>query len=306
MEKDSKILVLGARGLVGSALVQELRVQGYNNLLTPPSTEINLLDAAAVRFLFSWYEPTHVFFVAARVGGIAVNVASPVEFLADNLQMELNVINMAAAYKVQKLLFVATSCCYPRNCFQPMRPEHLWSGPLEKTTEPYAIAKLAGVKLCEYFGFISVLPCNIFGPRDSFDPEKAHCLPGMLARMHAAKFADSPSFRVWGRPEVRREFLFSEDLARGLIVAMEHHEGPEPLNLGSGDELMMHELALAIADVVGYTGRIEFDSEKPVGTPRKLLDSSPARALGWTPRLPFLEAVKTTYEWYRANISAAR
>jgi GDP-L-fucose synthase len=304
MDKSVKIFVAGARGLVGSALVRELNAQGYNNLLTPPSTEIDLLDANEVRWYFSVNEPTHVFFAAARVGGIADNVAHPVEFLADNLQMELNVISNAAVFECRKLIFLSTSCCYPRDCPQPMQPQHLWSGPLEKTTEPYAVAKLAGMALCKYHNFISVLPCNIFGPRDNFDPEKAHCLPGMLARMDAAKRAGDPSFHVWGRPEVRREFLFSEDLARGLIIAMEKHVGPAPLNLGSGQELTMSELADALAGIVGYTGRIEFDSEKPAGTPRKLLDSAPARALGWTLQVPFLEALKTTYECYRSVVSS--
>lgn len=298
MNKSSKILVLGARGLVGSALVRELRQRGYRNLLTPTSSELDLLDPVAVQWYFSVFQPEYVFFAAAKVGGIAANVAEPVEFLADNLEMELNVIRTAHDYDVRKLLFVSTSCCYPRDCPQPMRPEYLWTGPLEKTTEPYSVAKLAGMKLCQYLGpnFISVLPCNIFGPGDNFDLETGHCLAGMMARMRAAKIAGDPIFKVWGQPSTRREFLFSDDLARGLIVAMEMHEGPEPLNLGSGMELTMHELAIVLQAVVGYEGRIEFDATRPAGTPRKVLDSALARAYGWVPEVRFLEAVRRTYE----------
>jgi GDP-L-fucose synthase len=258
---------------------------------------LDLQNETMVRWYFSVQRPQFVFFAAACVGGIAANIARPVQFLADNLQMELNVFRLASEYNVEKLLFVSTSCCYPRDCPQPMRPEYLWTGPLEKTTEPYSVAKLAGMKLCQYLGpnFISVLPCNIFGEGDNFHPETAHCLPGILGRMHYARRAGNPSFSIWGHPEAQREFLYAPDLARGLVIAMEKHQGPEPLNLGSGLELSMQQLSIVLEDVTGYTGKILFDRSKPVGTPRKLLDSSVARALGWTAETPFREAVERTY-----------
>lgn len=306
MDPDTKILVLGARGLVGSALVRELRAQGYANLLTPTHAELDLLNENAVRWYFSVHEPQRVFFCAARVGGIAANVASPVEFLEENLRMELHVIQQAAAYNVEKLVFVGTSCCYPRDCPQPMKPEHLWTGPLEKTTEPYSVAKLAGIKLCQYYhaqgrDFVSALPCNIYGERDNFDPETAHCLPGLLSRLHTSKLAGDSYFRIWGKPEIRREFLHATDLAKGLIRVMESYRAPDPVNIGSGLELTMQELGIILADVVGYEGRIEFDVSRPAGVPRKVLDSSVIRSFGWRPEMPFLAGVHETYEWFRLN-----
>lgn len=303
IDKGSKILVLGAGGLVGSALVEELRLQGYRNILTPTRGYLDVSDPVVTRWYFSVFRPEYVFFCAAKVGGIADNAANKLAFLEDNLKMELNVLAKAAAYDIQKLLFVSTSCVYPRDCRQPMRPEDIWSGKLEPTTEAYSVAKLAAMKLCEYHheqgrNFISVIPCNIFGERDSFDPETAHCLPGMMARMHAAKMANEPVFRVWGHPDTQREFIFAPDLARGLITAMEHYDDKEPLNLGSGIELRMEELAIILAEVIGYEGVIEFDSGRPSGTPRKLLDSARATALGWRPHTPFFEAVQKTYAWF--------
>lgn len=309
MTKDAKILVLGAGGLVGSALVKELHNQGYRRVLTPPRSELDINDPVATRWYFSVHRPTHVFFCAAKVGGIADNAANKIEFLADNLQMELNVIGTAARYCTQKLLFVSTSCVYPRDCLQPMRPGDIWTGKLEPTTEAYSVAKLAAMKLCEYHhergrNFISAIPCNIFGERDNFDPETAHCLPGMMARMHAAKVANEPVFKVWGHPGTKREFIPASDLAYGILLAMEKYDEKEPLNLGSGIEVSMEELAIVMRDVVGYEGLIEFDSGRPSGTPRKLLDSSRAAELGWKPWTPFLYAVEKTYAWYCASLSS--
>lgn len=307
MEKDAKILVLGANGLVGTALTRELLAQRYERVFTPNRETLDLLDAAQVRWYFSVYRPTHVFFAAARVGGIVSNIDYSLEFLRDNLQMELNVLTNAAEYSVEKLLFLGTSCCYPRECPQPMKPEHLWSGPLEPSTEAYSVAKLAGIKLCENYWaqghkFITALPCNIFGERDNFDPRSAHCLPGMLARLHTAKTANAPSFDVWGSGKQRREFLYSADLACGLITAMERHEGPEPINIGSGLELTMQELVIVLAESIGYEGKIEFDTSRPEGTPRKLMDSTVLRQLGWQPRVDFSEAVGRTYRWFQRSI----
>lgn len=309
MEKNSKILVTGARGLVGSALVRELRAQGYNNLLTPTHAEVDLEDPVATGWYFSVHHPEIVFLCAARVGGILDNVTRKVDFLTDNLHIELNVISKAAAYGCRKLIFLSTSCCYPRDCPQPMHPQDLWTGKLEPTTEAYSVAKLAGMKLCQYYHeqhdqkFVSVLPCNLFGERDNFDPGTAHALPGIMARLHAAKIAGDPFCPIWGTGKQQREFLYAADLARGLVTVMERYDGVEPINIGSGLELTIEQLAIMLAATVGYEGRLVFDPNQPEGTPRKVLDSLDIRLLGWAPQVPFLQALKTTYEWYLFNTS---
>lgn len=310
MKKDAKIFIAGARGLVGSALVRELRAQGYNNLLTPTHAEIDLEDPVATCWYFSVHEPEVVFLCAARVGGIADNAANKVAFLETNLKMELNVISKSSIYNVQKLIFVSTSCCYPRNCPQPMHPQDLWTGKLEPTTEAYSVAKLVGMKLCQYYheqhgkNFVSVLPCNLFGERDNFDLSTAHALPGIMARLHAAKIAGEPICEIWGTGKQQREFLYAEDLARGLITIMERYDGVEPINIGSGLELTIEQLAIMLAATVGYEGRLAFNPNQPEGTPRKILDSTVIRALDWAPRVPFLQALKTTYEWYKLNATS--
>jgi GDP-L-fucose synthase len=309
MEKTSKIFIAGARGLVGSALVRELRAQGYNNLLTPLHAEVDFEDPIATRWYFSVHRPEVVFLCAARVGGIADNAARKVDFLVDNLHIELNLISNAATFDCRKLVFVSTSCCYPRDCPQPMKPADLWTGRLEPTTEAYSVAKLAGMKLCQYYkeqhgkNFVSALPCNLFGERDNFDMGTAHALPGLMARLHAAKIAGDPFCEIWGSGKQQREFLHASDLARGLIRVMEHYDGNDPINIGSGLELSIAQLAILIAATVGYGGRLAFNPNMPEGTPRKILDSSVIRALGWAPELPFLRALNTAYEWYLVNTS---
>lgn len=310
MDKKSKIFVAGARGLVGSALVRELRAQGYDNLLTPTHAEVDLEDPVVTRWYFSVHEPEVVFLCAARVGGILDNATRKVDFLTDNLHMELSVISAAAAYNVKKLVFVSTSCCYPRECPQPMHPQDLWTGKLEPTTEAYSIAKLAGMKLCQYYheqhdkNFVSVLPCNLFGERDNFDPSTAHALPGIMARLHAAKIAGDPFCPIWGTGKQQREFLYAADLARGLVTVMERYDDATPINIGSGMELTIEQLAIIIAATVGYEGRLVFDPNQPEGTPRKVLDSTAIRALGWHPQVAFLRALNTTYEWYCLNTTS--
>ena len=306
MNRDSKILVLGANGLVGGALVNELWTQGFLNVLTPRREDLDLLDTAIVEWYFSVHRPSHVFFAAALVGGISSNIARGLDFLNLNLQMELNVINNAAKYGVGKLLFVSTSCCYPRDCPQPMKPSYLGTGALEPTTEPYAIAKIAGMALCREYrilgrDFNSAMLCNVFGPRDNFDPRNAHCLPGMMARMHKAKLAGLPSFDVWGSGAQQREFIYADDAAAALICAMENHSCVEPINIGTGIELSMKELAIVLSDVLEYSGKLDFDPAQPTGTPRKLMDSSVLLGHGWRPKVDFLYAVRETYDWYKLN-----
>lgn len=311
MHTDSKIFVAGARGLVGSALVRELRDQGFNNLLTPTHAEGDLTDPVWTKWFFSVYKPEYVFFAAAKVGGIAANASEKVEFFTKNMQMELNVITNAAEYGVRKLLFLGTSCVYPRDCPQPIKEEYLLTGPLEATTEAYSIAKIAGMKLCEYYcsewgeQFITALPCNIFGERDNFNPLTAHCIPGLMARLHHAKVQGDPAFEIWGDGKAMRELIFAEDLARGLIEVMRHYHEKTPINVGSGFEMTMYDLATTIAQVVEYKGGFYFNSEKPSGTPRKVLDNSKAEALGWRPMTPFLAGLQKTYEWYKANCVAS-
>lgn len=307
MEKNAKILVLGARGLVGSALVAELRAREFSNILVPAHSELDLTDAPLVKWYFSCHCPEYVFFCAAKVGGIADNAANKVDFLVQNLQMELNVITNAAEHGCKKLLFVGTSCVYPRDCPQPIREEDLLTGPLEATTEAYSIAKIAGIKLCQYFreqwgeNFITALPCNIFGENDNFDFETAHCLPGMLARMVHAQADGARAFEVWGDGTACREFLYSGDLASALYIIMDQYEDGAPINTGSGHELSIRELAQTLKEVTGYEGELVFNTSRPSGTPRKLLDNSKLRALGWSPHVGFVEGLRRTYRWYVLN-----
>lgn len=304
MNKDSKIYVAGDRGLVGSAVVNELRAQGHTNLITLSREQLNLEDPVAVKWFFSVYEPEYVFLCAAAVGGIRANIDSPVEFFVRNMKIQQNVLLNAADYKVRKLVFLGSSCIYPRDCEQPIKESALLTGPLEKSNEAYAIAKIAGLKLCKYLWqergccFVSAMPCNLFGPNDNFDPHKAHIIPGLIARMHAAKEAGEPVFDVWGRADTLREFLFSEDLARALIFVMEKYDDPEPINTGSGVEKSVKEISELIADTIRYPGELVFNSSIPAGTPRKLLDNTKLFSLGHENLVGTKRALKITYDWF--------
>lgn len=304
MKKDSKILVTGHGGLVGSAVWRELTSQGHTNLITLHRGQVNLEDPVAVKWAFSVHEPEYVFHCAAYVGGIRANIDHPVDFFRRNILIQNNVILNAAHYAVKKLVFLGSSCIYPRDCPQPIKEEYLLTGPLEKSNEPYAIAKIAGLKLCQYLWqergccFVSAMPCNLYGPQDNFDPHEAHIIPGLLARMHAAKESRAPVFDVWGRADTLREYLFSEDLARALITVMQEYNDPEPINTGSGFELSVQELAHVIAAVTDYPGELMFNSSIPAGTPRKLLDNQKLFNLGWSPKVSFEDSLKKTYEWY--------
>lgn len=307
MEKDAKILVAGAHGLVGSALVRELIAQGHTNLLVPTRAQADWTDARFVKWYFSVHGVNYVFLAAAKVGGIKANSENPLRFFLDNMAIETNVISNASEYGVKKLVFLGSSCIYPKHCPQPIKEEYLLTGAIEPTTEPYALAKICGVKLCQWHqreygdNFVSAMPPNLFGVRDNFDPHNAHVIPGMMARMHQAKVEGAPSFEVWGNGKAYREFLYADDLARALVLVMQKYNGLEPINTGSSFELSIKDLALVIAAVVKYDGDLVFNENQPVGTPRKVLDNSKITALGWVPRVPFMDALWTTYEWFKAH-----
>ena len=297
----------GHTGLVGSALVRRLEAEGYTNLVTRTRAELDLTDAAAVHSFFDAERPDYVFLAAARVGGILANDSYPAEFLRDNLAIELNVIEAARRGEVEKLLFLGSSCIYPKHAPQPMKEEHLLTGELEPTNEPYAIAKIAGIKLCEAYNrqygtdFISVLPTNLYGPGDNFDLATSHVLPALIRKFHEAKESGEASVEIWGTGEPRREFLHVDDLAAACVFLMERYDATEPINVGVGRDISIRELAELIGEVVGFEGELEFDTSKPDGTPRKLLDVSRLTGLGWTSGIPLRDGIEQTYRWYRGK-----
>ncbi len=310
MEKGSKILIAGAGGLVGSAIVELLRERGYTTLLIPRQSELDLMNSVAITEFFDTHKPEYVIMAAARVGGIKANSTYPAEFLRENLLMQDNVIWQAHLAGVKKLLFLGSSCIYPREAQQPIKEEYFMTGPLEPTNEGYAIAKIAGMKLCEkifeQFGkaYISCMPTNIYGVRDHFDPERGHVIPALMRRMHEAKVNGTPEVVVWGSGNARREFLNAQDLAEAVLFLMEKYDQKEFLNVGTGEDISIKELAMLVKEIVGYEGALVFDITKPDGMPRKLLDVSKIRALGWAPQVDFKEGLKRTYEWYLENGAA--
>ena len=303
MNEKSRIFVAGHRGLVGSAIVRKLHAAGHENVVTRPKAELDLTDQAAVQAFFRRERPEAVFLAAARVGGILANATYQADFLYENLAIAANVIHAAAEHGTEKLLFLGSSCIYPREAPQPMSEEALLTGPLEPTNEGYAIAKIAGLKLCEYYQrqygkhFVSAMPTNLYGPGDNFHPEQSHVIPGMMRRFHEAAVQGLPEVVVWGSGAPRREFLHVDDLADALYLLMQVYEEPRFINVGTGSDCTIAELARTMAEVVGYEGKIVFDRTKPDGAPRKLLDVSRIATLGWRARIPLGEGLRSTYRW---------
>lgn len=301
MEKDSKIFVAGHRGLVGSALVRALNAQGYTNLVTRTRGQLDLEDSAAVSQFFDEERPEIVFLAAAKVGGIMANSTAPADFIRSNLSIQSNVIDAAYRFGVTKLMFLGSSCIYPREAPQPIREESLLAGPLEPTNEAYAVAKIAGIKMCQAYNkqygtrFISVMPTNLYGPGDNFDLTTSHVLPALVRKFHEAKVAGAPYTTVWGSGTPRREFLHADDLASACLHVLRTYESSEIINIGCGEDISIRQAAELIRDVIGFVGEIRFDTSKPDGTPRKLLDISRLRSLGWSPRIPLERGLESYY-----------
>ena len=307
----SGIYVAGHRGLVGSAILRRLVENGHRNLLTATSAELDLRDQPAVDRFFNDYRPEYVFVAAAKVGGIQANIDRPAEFLYDNLAIQTNLIHSAWQHGARKLLFLGSSCIYPKLAPQPIKEEYLLTGPLEPTNEAYAVAKIAGLKMVAayraQYGFpaISLMPTNLYGPGDNFDLETSHVLPALIRRFHEAKIGGASSVTLWGSGTPRREFLHADDLAAAACFAMEHYDGSEPLNVGTGEDLSIAELAEMVARVVGYSGQVRFDPSRPDGTPRKLLDVERLSSLGWRASIGLEHGIRSTYEWYCERASVA-
>ena len=303
MDNDSRIFVAGHRGLVGSAIVRKLRREGHANVLARTRAELDLLDQRAVHAFFREEKPRFVFVAAARVGGIKANAEHQAEFLYQNLVIAANVIHAAAEANVEKLLFLGSSCIYPRQAPQPMNEDALLTGALEPTNEGYAIAKIAGLKLCEHYHrqygkrFIAAMPTNLYGPNDNFHPDQSHVIPGMMRRFHEAAVGGAGEVAVWGSGAPRREFLHVDDLADALYLLMQRYEEAQFVNVGTGEDCTIAELALTMAEVTGFEGSIVFDRSKPDGAPRKLLNVSRINALGWRARIALRDGLRDTYRW---------
>ena len=300
----SAIYIAGHRGLVGGAMVRYFESRGQQNIIVRSKQGLDLRDSDAVREFFSSTRPEAVVMAAAKVGGIQANNNFPVEFLLENLRIQNNVIAASFEAGVKKLLFLGSSCIYPRLAPQPIREDSLLSGPLEPTNKPYAIAKIAGIELCQAYSreygvnFISAMPTNLYGPGDNFDLDSSHVLPALIRKAHEAKINNQPAFTVWGSGSPRREFLYVDDLADALAFLLENYDSPEVINVGCGNDVTIRELAEIVSEVVGFKGELIFDPTKPDGTPRKLLDTSRLEKLGWTPRVSLRDGIEQTYQWY--------
>jgi GDP-L-fucose synthase len=310
MEKGARVYVAGHRTLIGAALVRELERQGYDLLLGASEEELDLTDSGAVEAFFTRSRPEYVFLVGGKSGGIKANRKYPAELMRDNLLAECHVIHSSHCHQVSKLLYLASSCVYPRLCPQPMPVGAIMTGPLEPTNEAYAVAKIAGLALCQAYrqqygaNFVCAIPANAFGPGDDFSEEDSHVIAALLRRMHEAKVLGKKSVEVWGSGSARREFIFADDLADASVFTMRCYSGTEPINIGVGSELSVRELAELIREVVGYSGELRFDSRQPDGMPAKLLDSSRLRTMGWEPKTSFPSALAATYQWFLENQTA--
>ncbi len=305
MKKESKIYIAGHTGMVGSTLLEELLSRGFNNIIFQNSLELDLRNQKDVLNYFSANRPDYAFLIAGKVGGIQANIEQPATFLYDNLMIASNVINAAKKFNAKKLLFLGSSCIYPRLAEQPMKEEYLLTGKLEPTNEGYAIGKIAGIKLCEYFNkefntnFISIIPPNLFGPGDNFSTEHSHVISALIKKFHLAKLETRNKVTIWGTGNARREFMLTEDLVDGLIFLMNNYNESVPINIGTSNDISIKELAKVIKAVVGYKGEIEWDKSKPDGMPQKLMDSTRIQNLGWKPEASFEEAIAKTYEWFK-------
>jgi len=308
LSPDSKIYVAGHRGLVGSAIVRRLQKGGYKNILTRTHEELDLTDIKTVASFFQRERPEYVFLAAAKVGGILANSTYPAEFIRDNLLIELSIIDAAHRSGVKRLLFLGSSCIYPKHCPQPMKEEYLMTGPLEPTNSAYAVAKIAGIEMCRAYNrqygtsFLPVMPTNLYGPGDNFDLETSHVLPALIRKFHEAKVKGEKTVTIWGTGTPRREFLHVDDLADACFFLMTNYNGTDLINIGTGKDVTIRELAEIVGRVVGFAGDLEFDTSKPDGTPRKLLDVSKLDSLGWKASMDIEHGLQKTYEWYLEHL----
>lgn len=312
MDKNNKIYVAGHLGLVGSAIMRKLKTEGYNNIIVRTRHELDLTDQSKVKEFFNKEKPEYVFLGAAKVGGIMANKSYPAEFIYENLALTLNVIHASYQNKVKKLIFLGSSCIYPKLAPQPIKEEYLLTSSLETSNEAYAIAKIAGLKLCQHYNqqyntnYIAVMPTNLYGPNDNFNLQDSHVLPAMIRKFHEAKINQNTEITLWGSGQVKREFLHVDDLADALLFLMNTYNGKEILNIGTGIDLSIAELAETIKKVVGFKGKTTWDTSKPDGTPRKLLDISKIKNLGWESKTELTEGIQITYEWFLKNIDNIR
>ena len=307
IQKDARIYVAGHQGLVGSAIVRALKERGYENLILKTSKEVDLRNQASVNTFYAQHKPDYVYLAAAKVGGILANDTYPAEFIYDNLMIEANLIHGAWKSHVKKLLFLGSTCIYPKHAPQPLKEDYLLTGPLEPTNEWYAVAKIAGIKMCQAYrrqygcDFIACMPTNLYGPQDNFDLRNAHVLPALMRRFHEAKLNGDTQVTIWGTGRPFREFLYVDDLADAALFLMENYSGMEIVNIGVGDDISIKELAELVKRLVEYQGEIVFDPSKPDGTPRKLVDVSKLQELGWHARIQLAEGIKKTYQWYKKH-----
>ncbi len=307
MEKKSRIYVAGHKGMVGSAIVRKLKAKGYENIIERTRQELDLTNQQQVEVFFDENKPEYVFLAAAKVGGISANSTYPADFILENLLIECNIIKSAYRHNVKKLMFLGSSCIYPKMCPQPIKEEYLLTGPLEPTNEAYALAKISGLKMCQYFNqqygtnFISVMPTNLYGPNDNFDLETSHVLPALMRKIYDGKINGKKSVELWGTGKPLREFLHVDDMADACVFLMESYNGNEFFNVGTGKDLSIKELSEMLRDVIGYKGELVFNPEKPDGTPKKLLDVSKLEQLGWKAKIDLRDGIKQTYEWFLDN-----